>query len=208
MNNILESLSAQEKELLSIESFDMNFPVEHDNENLITKSEFEWIDNSLGKHLSKHPECANTIISDHVEMILTCIGHPLSICYQNAIQSWKEEHYFMVYTVTDEEIKKPVLVIKEIIKKVVKEFFAHYENLHAFSKSIIYCTCSVERILFDDLYDQIFSMYKLCYKNEDAIHVKKMQDFSSITPAHFGIDESLWLLNVSYIFKKNNSVQH
>lgn len=203
MNNILDSLSTlQEKEATQVDQFQVEIPAEYNNENLLTKLELELIDDGLEKHLSKHPECADVIISDHVEMILTCTGHPLCVFYQKLVENWKEEHYFMVYTVTNEQVlKKAVGIIKEIIKQVVKEFFIHYDNLHAFSpKSIIYCTCSVERVLFGDLYEQIFSMYKLCYKNEDAIHVKNMQNFSSITPAHFGIPEGLWLLNVINLF--------
>ena len=43
---------------------------EQGEEELLSDLEMQWIDESLEKHLSKHPECANTIISDHVQMIL------------------------------------------------------------------------------------------------------------------------------------------
>ena len=105
----------------------------------------------------------------------------------------------MVYTVTDQEILHgSVTVIKDIIRRIVKEFIKYYPNLTAFSKSSIYCGFAVEDVLFGDLYTQIFSMFKLCYKQDDVMHTQKIQDFSSITPAHFGIDTKLWLLDVCY----------
>ena len=42
-------------------------------------------------------------------------------------------------------------------------------------------------------------MFKVCYKEEDLIHTQKIQDYSSITPAHFGINDKLWLLDVCII---------
>ena len=104
----------------------------------------------------------------------------------------------MVYTVTDDSIlEKSVKVIKEIINGVVKQLLAYYVRLEAFPKSPLLCTSAVEIVLFHDLFERIFSMYKIRYKKDDALHTKKIQEFSSITPAHFGIRTTLWLLNVS-----------
>ena len=111
---------------------------------------------------------------------------------------WKDEHYFMVYTITDEDVlRSSVVVVKKIIQRVVKQLMSYYPNLEAFPKSHSYCTSSVEVVLFADLYEQIFSMYKFHYKREDSMYTKQIQEFSSITPAHFGVPERLWLLNVS-----------
>ena len=61
-------------------TFDESFiPFEDEDaaESLLTPAEMELIDNSLEKHLSKHPECAGTIISDHVQMILKYVYYIL-----------------------------------------------------------------------------------------------------------------------------------
>ena len=74
INHTLESSNPERSESFSSvehNSFAENvFDNEDEPVSSFTTAELEWIDCSLEKHLSKHPECASTIVSDHVEMIL------------------------------------------------------------------------------------------------------------------------------------------
>jgi hypothetical protein len=121
--------------------------------------------------------------------------------YASFVKQWNEEHYFVVYAVAEDVLKKSVSAIKAFVEEMGREMVLYYPELRSFPKGFVYCCSSVEQILFRDLYETIFKMYKLYYESENITHAKQLGEFASITPAHFGLSQKYWLTNVSAFIK-------
>jgi hypothetical protein len=52
----------------------------------------------------------------------------------------------------------------------------------------------IEDLLFPHIYKDLLYLFKRRFKEEDSTHTRKLKEFSTICPAHLGIEQKFWLV--------------
>eukprot|EP01103_Thecamoeba_quadrilineata_P011654 TRINITY_DN2824_c0_g1_i2.p1 TRINITY_DN2824_c0_g1~~TRINITY_DN2824_c0_g1_i2.p1 ORF type:complete len:524 (-),score=74.34 TRINITY_DN2824_c0_g1_i2:207-1778(-) len=87
---------------------------------------------------------------------------------------------------------KLILVFRDYMTKLVSEYYKIL-NAKEFDLVLLFRQL-VDEVIFSEIYDNIQTLYYRKYKDEDESCLTQILKFATITPAHLGIQEKLWLL--------------
>jgi len=109
-------------------------------------------------------------------------------------------------SITDESFNECTAEIKSFSKSLIASLFNYYNGLDDVSENVRHlCEVSIQDSIFQHIYKDIFEIFKRRNAKEDEFYKSKFKSLLTVSAAHLGIPQNLWLTDVDIIIDSDNT---
>jgi len=154
----------------------------------------KWI-----KQLREHPDDAETLIVGHLSMILTTEAHKFGKLLPEFAYSWMKKYgnADKAEPNTEEQFLQAITEVRNFIEDVVYSVHMYYKELEVSEKATKLCRTSIEDHLFEDIYKEVFGLFKRKHAAEDERLTKLFEASTEFQLSQLGVPSELCLSDES-----------
>jgi hypothetical protein len=151
----------------------------------------EQFDSKWLRTLKRNPEDERTLITAHLDMVLTLPQHRLGATMQRFAQSWYEPYQRMSEP-SQETLTQVTELLDDFTFRLLDKTVKHYEPLRH-PQRVVYAREAIRNHVHCAVYEQLFDLVCRRYEAEDLVHSERINEHRYVHPAHLGIKRDLWL---------------